>query len=289
MSHNLNLNWLRSFEAAARLLSFTAAGIETGITQTAVSQHIKALETKLGDKLFIRRAKSLQLTDMGKAYLVSIRAALDTIEMSTTGLFGPRQTYTIVLRASMAFIVWLSPRLGTFQESHPDVAIKLVTSLWKSQTDQQPVDIDIVLSSQDYAKPHLIKLSDENIVPIISQNTQHDVKRPQDLLKQRPIHILGFDDHWARYLSASGLDPQMPTMRLMSDTSVAAMEMVAANLGYAVVIERFARQAIEAGRPIHIAGKPVALGQSHYIARTETQARRHPDVDAFEAWLRQQF
>ncbi len=101
MHHNLNLNWLRSFEAAARLLSFTAASREIGLTQTAVSQHIKALETQLGDKLFLRRPKSLHLTDVGKAYLLTVREALDTIEMSTTGLFGPRQARTITSTSSL--------------------------------------------------------------------------------------------------------------------------------------------------------------------------------------------
>ena len=94
MRHNLNLNWLRSFEAAARLLSFTAASREIGLTQTAVSQHIKALEALLDAKLFLRRPKSLQLTDAGKAYLVTVREALDMLEMSATGLFGPRRMRT---------------------------------------------------------------------------------------------------------------------------------------------------------------------------------------------------
>ena len=57
MRHNLNLNWLRSFEAAARLLSFTGAGLEIGLTQTAVSQHIKALEARLAGMEAKRPAK----------------------------------------------------------------------------------------------------------------------------------------------------------------------------------------------------------------------------------------
>jgi LysR family glycine cleavage system transcriptional activator len=138
MHQNLNLNWLRSFEAAARLLSFTAASHELGLTQTAVSQHIKSLELRLGDALFRRRPKSLQLTDLGNAYLVPVRTALDTIEMSTTGLFGPRQNSTIVVRSSMAFITWLSPKLGAFQKDYPETVIKLLTSIWKGPADQHP-------------------------------------------------------------------------------------------------------------------------------------------------------
>lgn len=289
MRHNLNLNWLRSFEAAARLLSFTGASHQLGLTQTAVSQHIKALEAQLGDKLFVRRPKSLQLTDVGKAYLLSVRNALETIEMSTTGLFGPSQASIIVLRASMAFIVWLSPKLGTFQREHPDVGIKLVTSIWKGPTDQQPVDIDIILASQEHAKPHLDKLSDEFIVPICGVNSAKAIRTPKDLLRQNPIHILGFDDHWARYLSACSLALDTSSVRLMSDTSVAATEMVAAELGCAVVIERFARQSLQSGRTFRIVGDPVALGQSHYLARTESHTNRQPAVEAFETWLRLQF
>ena len=289
MRHHLNLNWLRSFEAAARLLSFTTASRELGLTQTAVSQHIKALELKLGQKLFVRRPKSLQLTDVGKAYLTSVREALETIEMSTYGLFGPNLKSTVVVRASMAFILWLSPRLGTFQEQHPGVGIKLVTSLWDSKADQQPRDIDIILAPQEHARPHLKKLSDEFILPICGATSAEGVRTPRDLLRHRPIHILGFDDHWTRYLSAFGLSYDVSSVRLTADTSVAATEMVAADLGCAIVLERFAKQALQTGRAIKIAGDPMALGQSYLMSKGETHKKITPAVEAFAEWLTTQF
>jgi len=289
MNDNLNLNWLRSFEAAARLLSFTGASHELGLTQTAVSQHIKALETRLGDKLFVRRPKSLQLTDVGKAYALTVREALDTIRMSTTGLFGPRQASTVVVRASMAFIVWLSPKLETFQNEHPEVGIKLITSIWKGPADQQPVDVDIILAPQQHARPQLEKLSDESIIAVCGINTASAIGSPKDLFRQKPIHILGFDDHWARYLSGHSLTPDMSDVRLMTDTSVAAIEMAAAELGCALVIERFARQALLSRHDICLVGDPVELGQSHYLARTTPHINRRACVETFETWLRRQF
>lgn len=289
MRHNLNLNWLRSFEAAARLLSFTSASQEIGLTQTAVSQHIKALEAQLGDKLFVRRPKSLQLTDVGKAYLLPVREALSTIEMSTTGLFGPHRAATITIRASMAFIMWLSPRLDGFLNDHPDTSVKLITSIWKDASDQHPVDVDIVLASKDYAGPNLEPLSDEAIVPIVSAASHGMIKGPRDLLQYPSIHILGFDDHWARYLSAFSLKSERPGARLVTDTSTAAIEMVAAGLGCALVIERFAAQAIAAGQNIRIVGEAAALEQSHYLIRTDHHAAVRPQVEAFNSWLRQQF
>lgn len=289
MHNNLNLNWLRSFEATARLMSFTAASHEIGLTQTAVSQHIKALETQLGDKLFLRRPKSLLLTDVGKAYLLSVREALDTIEMSTTGLFGPRQLSTITLRASMAFIMWLSPKLDGFLQDHPDIGIKLMTSIWKNPSDQHPVDIDIILASKEHAGPDLERLSDEAIVPIFSAASDLEITTPQDLLRQTPIHIMGFDDHWARYLSACKLNPAGLPGRLITDTSTAAIEMVAAGLGSAVVIERFAQQAISSGLNIRVVGEPMALRQTHFLIQSEQRSAVQSHIEAFKSWLRLQF
>ena len=289
MRHTLNLNWLRSFEAAARLLSFTGAGHELGLTQTAISQHIKSLEAQLDEPLFLRRPRSLQLTDVGRAYQLSVREALDSLAMSTTGLFGPRRAVTITVRASMAFIVWLSPKLGAFQQGSPDIGIKLVTSIWKGPSDQQPVDVDIVLAHDKHVKPNLEKLSDESIVPVCGAASARAINAPADLLRQKPVHILGFDDHWARYLSAFDLTPDVPDANLVVDTSVAALEMAAADIGCAMVIERFALHARETGRNIRIVGAPVALRQSHYLAKSRQGATWQPAVEIFETWLKGQF
>ncbi len=161
MKQNLNLNWLRTFNAAARHLSFTAASHEMGLTQTAVSQHIKALEARLGQNLFIRGARSLQLTDIGQAYLISVRDALEHLEFSTSGLFGPELETTIVVRASAAMIIWLSPKLSAFQNEYPYTDIKLVTSLWQNEMEKHPVDVDILLASQNQFDQGMVKLSDE--------------------------------------------------------------------------------------------------------------------------------
>ena len=65
--------------------------------------------------------------------------------------------------------------------------------------------------------------------------------------------------------------------------------MVAAGLGYAVVIERFARQAIQSGQKIQVVGEPKALGQAHYLVQTERRDAAHTNAAEFEAWLNRQF
>jgi LysR family transcriptional regulator, glycine cleavage system transcriptional activator len=84
MSYRLPpLNGLRSFEAAARHLSFTRAADELGVTPGAVSQQVKSLETALGIVLFRRLPRSLILTDQGEAYLPAITSAFDLISRAT--------------------------------------------------------------------------------------------------------------------------------------------------------------------------------------------------------------
>ena len=289
MRNNMNLNWLRSFEAAARLLSFTQAASEIGLTQTAVSQHIKALEMNLGEDLFIRRPKSVRLTSVGKAYLVSVRSALETIELSTRGLFGPTQENTIVVRGSMALMNWIAPRLETFLSTHPNVGVKLVTSLWRQRREEQPVDVDIILAPNAHERPNMKKLADECLVPVTHVSQSALVKTPADLLTQNQIHIFGFDDHWGRYLGAHGFFNAPSNGRISTDTSTTAIEMIATGLGCAVMLERFAAHAVESGRPVAIVGRPVSLNQSHFLLKSDLRSDAQLDINAFENWLVNEF
>ena len=289
MKKNLNLNWLRSFEAVARHLSFTAASKELGLTQTAVSLQIKSLETKLGQTLFIRRAKSLTLTEVAKAYLPTVRDSLLALNLSTNGLFGPDLASTIVVRASMALTVWLAPQLGKFQSQYPGVGIKFVSTIWINSIDTQLIDVDIILAPDGNASKHMEKLSTEFLIPIVGTSSSHKIESAQDLTLINPINILGFDDHWSRYLAEFDCQHDVSSTRLQVDTFVVACEFVACNLGCAVVLERFAENAIEMGRPIRYAGKRVQLGQSHYLAENKSAKQIDPVIEAFKTWLRTLF
>ena len=289
MTPNLNLNWLRTFEAAARHLSFTAASKELGLTQTAVSLQIKSLETKLGHDLFVRRPKSLRLTEIAKAYLPAVRNSLLALNLSTDGLFGPDQTSTIVVRASIALTMWLVPQLKDFQKRHPGAGIKFVTAIWADTLDTQHVDVDIILAPSEQAGSHLEKLSEESLVPICGNGIARSIKSVEDLLDVHPIHIVGFDDHWSRYLAAFDLHYGVGPTRLQVDTFAAACEMVACDLGCAIVLERFADNAIETARPVQAVGEAIPLQQAHYLVRNDSTRGFHPGVEAFNDWLRSRF
>ncbi|EBA02471.1 transcriptional regulator, LysR family protein [Rhodobacterales bacterium HTCC2150] len=227
----------------------------------------------------------MQLTDIGQAYLISVRDALEHIAFSTNGLFGPELKTSIVVRASAAMIIWLSSKLSSFQKEHPQTVIKLETSLWQKESEKHPVDVEILLAAENQSDPRMVKLSDELIVPVCGLQTSRQIQRPADLMQLDVIHVLGFDDHWARYLSVNGLPTDKVSPRVVVDTSVAACELAAAENGCAIMFKRFAQQAIAAGRPIKIVGDPVANGQSHYVVRRNTTSTEKRASTAFCEWL----
>ena len=80
MKRNLPpLNWLRTFEASARYLSFTSAAAELNLTQAAVSKQIMLLEQNLRKPLFHRKARSFSLTRVGAAYLPKVRESIELL------------------------------------------------------------------------------------------------------------------------------------------------------------------------------------------------------------------
>ena len=97
-----NLIWLRSFAAAAQHLSFTEAAAELGLTQTAVSLHVRSLEAELGCALFTRAARRLTLTQTGQAYAYSLRQALGDMAFSTASLFGAGAEQMLTVRVPIS-------------------------------------------------------------------------------------------------------------------------------------------------------------------------------------------
>jgi LysR family glycine cleavage system transcriptional activator len=285
-----NLTWLRTFEAAARLLNFTQAGTELGLTQTAVSLHIKSLEVALGCQLFQRKPRHLELTGMGQAYAHSVRKALADINLSTTSLFGSVAKQTITVRAPISTVaLWLAPLLPEFTRLHPGINIRLVSVIWADSVSDEDVDVDLRLGYGDWPGMQVEKISAETFVPICAASAFEAIKKPADLLDAPLIHILGHEDNWTRYFAANGLKQDGSHIRYSVDTSIAALTLVSAGAGYATVLTRFAETAKKSGTTVEIVGKPIDFPQSHYLTNQVVHSPPKPEVEIFKAWLRLQF
>lgn len=119
------LKALPVFEAVARLNSFSRAGDELHISQSAVSHQIKALETYLGEPLFNRNGRYLELTEEGRTFLEGISSALAQIERASEQVLGNTETQLRFAVFSSFAVRWLVPRLPLLQRTHPNLDLSL--------------------------------------------------------------------------------------------------------------------------------------------------------------------
>ena len=125
----VSLELLRAFETAARHRSFTAAAVELGTTQPAISQQIRKLEHQLGIRLFDRVYRGIELTDNAVALFEEVHAAMLTLNMALDQVMHRDQHEVLQVATDFAFAAyWLMPRLHRFHEANPQVDVSLVTS-----------------------------------------------------------------------------------------------------------------------------------------------------------------
>lgn len=148
--HNVALNGLRVFEAAARHLNFTAAAQELNITQAAVSQQIRTLEKQIGTPLFTRLSRRLALTHHGQELINSIRPALESINRALDRATGTDQGNVLTVTTLPSFASrWLIPRLDGFQQSNNEFELHIHTSGSKTNLIDGNIDAAIRLGAFD--------------------------------------------------------------------------------------------------------------------------------------------
>ncbi|NNE64895.1 MAG: LysR family transcriptional regulator [Gammaproteobacteria bacterium] len=116
------LNALKMFDCAARHLNFRLAAEELNLTQGAVAQQVRKLESELSVKLFHRRARGLELTSMGLEYYLQISQALKIIDQATNKLRPENRAISISATPSLAS-KWLVKKLALFSKSYPDIQV----------------------------------------------------------------------------------------------------------------------------------------------------------------------
>ncbi|KZM50369.1 LysR substrate-binding domain-containing protein [Labrenzia sp. OB1] len=285
-----NLLWLRSFEAASRLGSFTAAGSELGLTQAAVSNHISALETQLGHQLFERTTRKVNLTASGRAYLPSVRKALQDLALSTEGLFGNRTAGTVTIRApiSEAALI-IAPALTDFQRQHPELRIRLLSAIWADTVLESGIEIEIRLGTGSWPGAHAEPLGTEVVVPVCAPGLAAAIRSPHQLLEHPRIHVLGFDDHWPRFFETIGLTAEAKHPGITVDTSLAAVELAAARGGTALLLGKIASRLTGNGRLASPLDLEIPSLQTHFLLTRDNAPAPKAATGMVEAWIRDLF
>lgn len=282
------LNWLRSFEAAARHLSFTQAAEELGLTQSAVSQQIKGLETYLRTPLFLRRARGIELTDAGRAYLPTLEGALTQIADITRLLRGGHGEAELTVQSNMAFSInWLASRIGGFLKAHPWIRLNVVNILWPLEQVRPFSTVEIRFGSGLWERKGIRKLTGATVYPVCAPGLADRLRRPEDVLDHPLADCAGVSVGWAGWMKAAGVVPEKPPAIHHASTYVMVFAMAQSGafvgLGHDIICDG----ALSAGQLVRPFDLEVPITEGYYLIPPSTGGNKAARL--FCDWIEAEF
>ncbi|MCV0427175.1 MAG: LysR family transcriptional regulator [Roseibium sp.] len=268
------LNWFRAFEASARNLSFTAAGEEIGMTQSAVSQQVKSLEMRLGVPLFERKARGLALTDHGRRLLPQVDAALGTLSAATGTFFTNKPKDLLTISASISVIEWvIAPLLPDFTTAHPEIAVRFIGSVWPDEFSRTAADIEIRFGSRKQAGPEAKLLGSDKLIALKSPSLEGSI---EDLPL---IEAVGISSGWKH--RDDGNETAGRTPALFVDSYGLALQLAMHGNGICLVHELLAGHPLQRGLIEKIGKNKVTANESYFLS----DKANSPSSKAFSKWI----
>ena len=288
------LDLLVGFEAAARHLSFTRAGEELFLTQSAVSRQMKELEDQLGVALFERKHRALSLTEAGQQFYAAAAQVLTTMRGATEKLraqAGRKRPLSVTTTNSFASL-WLIPRLAGFTRTHVGIDVRITADTRVQDLERDGFDIAIRHGPPSLAGPNAIKLFGEKVFPVASPKLlkAKPLRKPSDLARHV---LLQYDDpdirhpslHWKTWLEVERLSDLRPAGTLVFSGYEQIIPAAVEGHGVALGRSPLVGDLLKAGKlvaPFTSAAEP-ARG---YFAIVSKHAGGRPEVADFVAWLR---
>ena len=292
-----SLDLLVGFEAAARQLSFTRAGEELHLTQSAVSRQIKDLEDQLGVALFERRHRALGLTEAGQRLYAAAAQVIGTIRAATERLRAESGRRAVSVTTTHSFAaLWLVPRLAGFTRAHPEVDVRITADIRVQDLERDGLDIALRHGPASLAGAGAMRLFGEQVFPVCSPKLLRDAKRPLGEIADLRRHVLlQYDDpegrhpwlNWKTWLEVEKLPKLKPAGTLVFSGYEQIIPAAIAGHGVALGRSPLVRDAIESGElvaPFKRAADPARA----YYAIVSRHAEGRPEVAEFLAWLRRE-
>jgi len=283
-----SMSLLVAFEAAARHLSFTRAGEELALTQSAVSRQVQALEALLEVELFRRAGRRIQLTDVGAMYARETAAAMERIRSASAQVAAFRSGVGSLHLATLPTFgsKWLLPRLSQFYALHPGMLIHMHSRIGGLDLDKAGMDVAINVGDGHW--PGLIahKLADDRRVVVASPHVlaTHPIGNPDDVAAHLLLQVATQPQAWRDWFTAQGLP--MRAMRLGPQFEYVAhmIQAMTAGIGIGLVARTLVEEELRQGSLVVALDIPVPTQRSYYLLYTPEKAS-FPPLVAFRDWL----
>jgi len=280
------LTWFRAFDATARHLSFTRAAGELGFTQSAISQHIRALEQRLGTQLFLRGSRGLSLTDAGRRLVPDVAVAMARLTAATEAIIPASEQPQLTIATSASVAQWLLvPKMAEFRSAHPEIGIRIITTVWPEDFLATSADIEIRFGRKEVVGKGAKLVGPSTLCAVASPQLLENMPDPLDwdfLQQQTLIQPVGISALWTQIQRKLGI-PSPNEPQLYVDTHGLAVDLAVSGAGIALTHNLIASLPVSDGKLVRLPLPETPSSEGYYLARNPTNASEHQDT--FQSWF----
>ncbi len=281
------LGALHAFEAAARHLSFKNAAEELHVTPGAISQQIKLLEDRLGTAVFVRRARTIALTEAGRILLNPTQTAFRLLAEAVARVRESDGTKVLTVSMLPSFAaLWFVPRLGSFRAEVPDVDVRISATPKLADFERDDVDVVLRYGLGHYPGLFVERLLTEDLFPVCSPELLHGpipLHTPSDLARHTLLHD-EMRQEWPLWFQAIGLRDvdasRGPSFSLWELALQAAVSGQGVALGRSTLVLQYLRTG-KLVRPFEVSSP----SEFAYYFLCLPERADEPKIAAFRRWL----
>jgi LysR family glycine cleavage system transcriptional activator len=245
LTSNIQLNWLRTFEAAARQLSFTLAADELNMSQSAVSQQIQLLEHHLDQQLFVRANRAIQLSDAGRAFLPLVQDAMRQLNAGAAQIFTPLNASVVEVNVNTAFgVLWLAPHLSSFSAIYPQISVRQLGTNWSSDFSISTAELEIRYGNGNWAGYEVFPLITPHLRPYCTPQNAKRLRSPSDLEGLPLLDVIGTPQGWDSWLEQMELQDLKEQPRHVTDSHACAVAMAASGFGVCLIYDDMVQEGV---------------------------------------------
>lgn len=299
------LDWLRSFEAVARHLSFSLAAEELHLTQPAISRQIKGLEEDLGAQLFSRGTRHVALTAAGQQLLRATEPLLRRLDATVRQIRMAQGRSQIHVTTFASFgSLWLMPRLPGFERLHPELDIRISASDTLLPDGDPELDLALRHCAPERAPPGAQRLFGEVLAPVIGRGMAEAIRTGQapplrrfadlaahTLIEMDDSHARSIDLSWPMWLEQHGQGELAPRRWLSVNYTHQQIQLAQAGQGVALARLPMVHDLLASGElvePFGPAGRSWADTAYWLVPLTGAVGQPRQEVRTFIDWVQAQ-